>query len=130
MNSIVVRLLIVVFSYATSVLTAVYFGRVYDYLTPGSSGGSFIGTPDAWNWLVGYPLGTIFLLTLLMHTQGSKHVWWWNIITLTPMILFELLLDPLHIYLPVILGVVAWKLGNMANKALWKLAPGVMAKIG
>lgn len=130
MNFIIVRFLLVVFSYAVAILTAAYFGQFYDYLTPESSGGSFIGTPDAWNWLIGYPLGLIFLLTFLMHAQGRKHVWWWNVIALVPAIAFEILFDPLHIYFPIVLGVVAWWLGTMANKALWKLAPGFMAKLG
>ena len=125
-----IRLLVVVFSYLVTILSAVYFGMFYDYLAPGSSGGSFIGAPNAWNWLIGYPLGLIFLLTLLVHSFGGKHVWWWNILALVPAILFELFLDLSHIYLPLLLGFIAWVLGTLVNKTLWKLAPGVMAKIG
>src|SRR3990167_2133336 len=126
---IVVRMLLVVFSYLATIFSAVYFGALYNFLTPGFSGGTFIGAQSAWDWLIGYPLGLIFLLTFLLHAQGHKHVWWWVAIATSPAILFELWLDPLHIYFPIALALMGWGLGYLANKALWKLAPGVMAKI-
>ena len=127
---ILVRILLVVFSYMAMIFVAPYFGLMYEYFFPNAVGGTWIGAPSAWLWLIGYPLGLIFLLTFLMHFQGRRHVWWWNIIALAPAILFEVVLDPFHIYFPIILGVIAWRLGTLANKALWKRAPGVMAKIG
>lgn len=130
MNFIVVRLLLIVFSYSLTILTAVYFGALYTSIFPYASGGSFIGDPDTLKWIIGYPLGLIFLLTFLMHLQGRKHVWWWNIIALLPAIAAELLFDPLHLYFPIALGGIGWMLSTMANRMLRKLAPRFMAKLG
>src|SRR3989344_5455454 len=130
MNVIVVRLLLVVSSCLATIWTATYFGIFYKYLFPYISGGSFIGSQDACNWIIGYPLGLVFLLTFLMHVQGEKNVWWWIGVALIPAVLFEVLFDPLHLYVPIALGLLGWGLGYLANKTLWKLAPGMMAKLG
>ena len=71
----------------------------------------------------------IFFIVFLLIGFGSNHKLWWIGIALIPAILFEVLIDPLHIYFPIVLGLIAWGLGYLANKALWKLVPGVMAKI-
>ena len=129
MSTITMRLAIIFLSYVAAMFLAMYFGALYDYLVPGSSGGSFIGTQDSWNWIIGYPLGLVFVLTFLSHSQGGKHVWWWNIIALAPAILFETMFDPLHIYFPIVVGLIAWGLGVITNKTLRKLAPSFMARI-
>ncbi len=56
-------------------------------------------------------------------------MYWRTGIALISAFLFEVLIDPLHIYVPIILGDVAWGLGVLANKALWKIAPGLMTKL-
>src|SRR3989338_8772517 len=110
------RVLLITSSYALAVLAAPYFGLLYEYFFPGAVGGTWIGAPSAWLWLIGYPLALIFVLTFLLHLQSQKYIWWWNIIALAPAILFEIVLDPLHIYFPVILGAIACGLGMFTNK--------------
>lgn len=129
MNTMAIKLLLVVLAYILAIFVGVYFGVFYNYLFPSASGGSFIGDPDTLNWLIGYPLAVLFLLTFLMYAQGRKHVWWWVGVAAAPAILFEILLDPLHVYIPMILGLIASWLGTLANKALLKLAPKFMAKL-
>src|SRR3989344_1433638 len=123
MNIITLRLIFIVLAYIVAIFIGVFFGIAYNYLFPYASGGSFIGDPDTLDWLIGYPLAVIFLLTFFIHAHKGKHPWRWNIIALVPAILFEVLLDPVHIYVPIILGLIAWGLGHLANKVLWKLAP-------
>lgn len=74
--------------------------------------------------------GYIFFISLLLTSIGARMKYWWIGVALIPAALFEILIDPLHIYIPVILGLIACGLGTMVNKALWKLAPRFMAKIG
>ncbi len=83
----------------------------------------------ATEWFAGLPLAMIFLIVFSLNFAGGRNKWWWIIIPLLPAILFEIFIDPLHIYIPIILGLIAWGLGTMANKTLRKLAPSYMAKI-
>lgn len=124
------RLTLIGLSYIAALAVAYYLGLIYAYLFPKALVGGFIGDPDTLIWIAGYPIAVVFLLTLGTHALGGRHIWWWNIVPLVPVILFEFVLDPLHIYLPLSLGVIAWGIGKLANKALRKLTPGFMAKIG
>lgn len=124
-----VRLFLIVISYVFSyIFFARYFGNVYAYFFPEAISSSIVPSTIG-AWMVGIPLSTIFLLTLLIHASGKKHAWAWIIIPLLPAILFQIAFDILHLYVPLLLGVFAWWLGTVANKALWKLAPGFMARL-
>lgn len=70
-----------------------------------------------------------FFVTAFLTALGGRRKYWWIGISLIPAILFEVVLDPLHIYFPIILGVIAWGLGTMAHRVLTKLAPSFMAKV-
>lgn len=129
MRTAKLRLLIIFASYALSYFLAVYFGYIYAIFTSDSLGGSFIPS-DAAQWIVGLPLALIGFVIFLLHTVGGKNVWWWAGISLIPAILFEVFLDPFHIYIPALVGLIAWGLGTLANKTLTKLAPQFMAKMG
>jgi len=72
----------------------------------------------------------IFFITMFLTVLGGRHQYWWIGIFLVPAILFELTIDPLHIFFPIILGLIAWGLGTMANKTLQKLAPPRTSKHG
>lgn len=128
MTIVIVRLAIITLSYLGAVFVAIYFGNFYEYLFPTATSGGFIGDPDTINWIIGYPLAAIFIMTLLMHIFGGKRVWLWNLLALSPAILFEFI-DITHIYLPIILGAIAWILGVGTNKILRRFTPGFMAKI-
>lgn len=128
MKVIQTRLLLVVTSYILSYFLAWYFGYIYMVFSSSSLGGTFI-TPSVGQWLVGAPLALIVLITFLLNVIGGKNKWWWIIISLIPAILFEVFLDPFHVYIPALTGLIAWGLGTMAHKVLQKLAPSFMSKI-
>lgn len=71
----------------------------------------------------------IFFATILLTVLGGRYKYWWIGISLLPAILFEIAIDPLHIYFPIILGLIAWGLGTMAHKVLQKLYPSFISKI-
>ena len=118
----------VVVAYVVSYFVSPYFAQVYLVFSSSSLGGTFI-TPAAAEVIVGIPLGLTVLVVLLLTALGGKKQWWWIGIALIPAILFEVLIDLLHIYFPIILGLIACGLGMLAHKALQKLAPGFMTKI-
>ena len=129
MNIVLSRALLVGGSYVMAYYLASYFGVAYGTIFPEAlGGGSFIPTSAA-QWFAGLPLSVVFFVILFQMALGKKNVWWWIGIALVPAILFEVLLDPLHIYIPIVLGLMAWGLGKLANKMLWRFAPEVMAKL-
>ena len=77
-------------------------------------------------WL---PLTYIFFNILLFVNFEAKYKYIWIGISLLPALLFEVVVDPFHVYIPIVVGLIAWWLGTMANKALWKFVPSFMTKI-
>lgn len=129
MKITVVKILSVVVAYAISILLATPFGMLYDLFPATSLSGGFIGAPGTWEWIVGFPLAVIFTLTFLLHAHGARFKWHWNVLALAPVIIFEIGIDPLHIYIPSMLALIAWGLGTLAHKTLTKLAPQFMRRM-
>ena len=129
MKLIPARFIAIVLSFTLSYFIAFYFGILYGLLSSGSLGGSFVST-EAAEWIAGFPLALIFLVTFSIHMIGGRKIWWWTVIPLLPVIIFEVVFDPFHIYFPIILGLIAWGLGTLAHKTLKKLAPSFMGKMG
>ena len=129
MTLTVTRAGFVILSYVLAYYLSWYFGTLYISIFSDIIGGTGFFPGDVARSLVGMPAALIVLVVSCITTVGGKHKYWWIGVALIPAILFELLIDPLHIYFPIILGVIAWGLGTLANKALHKLAPGIMAKI-
>lgn len=100
-----------------SYFTANYFGLLYDNFTPGSLGDkSWIGTPEAWQSIIGIPFAFIFFLILLFKLFGSGERNKWIGWLLVPPFLFFASGDLKHIYLPVILATVAYGLAILFRK--------------
>lgn len=125
---IITRIIFIVLSYVLAHYLSWYFGSIYFGVFPGLLGGGFF-PDDAAKSFMGISLALVVLSTFSLTAVGGRSIYWWIGIALIPAILFEVLIDPLHIYFPIILGLIAWGLGHIANKTLKKLAPGVMAKI-
>ncbi|MDO8435507.1 MAG: hypothetical protein Q7S89_02385 [bacterium] len=130
MKVVLIWLLTIIAMYVLAYYVALYFGMAYGYLFPRSLGGGSLIPVAATEWIRGISLALIFLIVLSFNLLKGKKKWWWVAIATSPAILFELWLDPLHIYVPIILALIGWGLGTLANKTLLKVVPGVMAKIG
>lgn len=115
MRTLLVRLLIVFFSYAISYFLAGYFGYIYDALVPGSIGGTFISRDSA-QWLLGFPLAAISISAFLMLIAGGRNVVLWTFLSLIPAVLIAAVLDPLHLYIPATLALAAWFAGHTIGK--------------
>jgi len=127
MKSVTVQLSLVVVSYVLAYFLGAYFGSIYAFLFPASVTGSL---PDAAaNWLIGAPTALVVFIFFFLISVGGKYKYWWMGVFLIPSIWFYVQFDLLHIYFPVLLGLIAWGLGTLANKTLKKLAPSFMARI-
>lgn len=97
--------------------SAQYFGTTYDNFF--YTGSSWIGSEDSWNFIIGFPLSLIFFLVLLSYGwifKTKKAVLW----LISPLLLFELAADVRHIYIPVLLIVVAFGLNSLIRLIISK----------
>ncbi len=122
MNGAIKNILLLVVVLALSYFTAQYFGILYDYFIPGSLGDTaWIGTTSAWQSLIGTPFSYIFFTTLLFQSFGFGNRNKWTGWLLVPAMLFFASGDLKHIYLPIILGLIAWGLAILIQKIFFKI---------
>ena len=88
-----------------------YFGKFYGFFFPQNIGGSL--PTDFSEILLGTPLAYVFFLTLLFTAFGGKGraKYWWIGILLIPALWFEINFDLMHLYVPLILGILGWLIG-------------------
>lgn len=114
MNNFFKNIFLLIVVLVLSYFTAGYFGLAYDNLTPGSiAGGAWIGTDAAWQSIVGAPLAFIFFTILIFKSFGwgnaNKWIGW---LLILPSMLF-ISGDLKHIYLPIILAIIAFGLAKL-----------------
>ena len=119
MNNFIKNILLLVVVLILSYYTAIYFGVLYDIFTPGAlDSGAWIGTLKAWQAIIGFPFAYIFFTTLLFQTfaWGNRNKWtgW----LLAPAFLFFAAGDLKHIYIPIILALIAWIVAKLIGKLL------------
>src|SRR3989344_7877770 len=100
MNNFLKNILLLVGALILSYFTADYFGSFYNFMF--GSGGAWIGSEGSWNLIIGFPLSLIFFLTLFssvcVFKSKSSTLW-----LISPILLWESVVDIRHIYLPIIL---------------------------
>ncbi|OGH91986.1 MAG: hypothetical protein A2534_01095 [Candidatus Magasanikbacteria bacterium RIFOXYD2_FULL_39_9] len=104
----------------SSILFAVFFGRLYYYLGFSKGGGLFLSSNFFDDFINGLFPSYIFFLTLLFTAFGGTKKYWWIGIALIPAVLFEVAFDLQHIYFPVAVGLVGWLLGKGVNMLVEK----------
>lgn len=104
--SLVANIFSVVLVFLLSYLLSPFTGQVYDSVT-GSSGGSYINLSP----LVGLPISYIFFLLAIFVAFWGRHKYWWIGILIIPAVVFEVYFDFVHIYIPVIVGILGWIAG-------------------
>lgn len=115
MGTRVKSFILLIIALLLSYYTAVHVGALYTQLF--GEGGAWIGSEDSWNFIIGLPLSLIFFLTLIPATwvfkKTSSSFW-----LISPIILWEIVLDIRHIYIPIALIILALGLSTLLKKIL------------
>lgn len=104
-----------------SLLFASPLGNFYSYvfnIPPGFY--DFFIPPGFYDFFSGLVPAFIFFLTLLFTAFGGSKKYWWIGILLLPAVAFEVYFDLIHMYFPVLLGLLGWGIGFGINKLLSK----------
>lgn len=116
MNHIIKNILLLAVVLVLSYFTAVYFGSWYDKFSPQSDDSWFSLGKQQLIFLVGMPFAYIFFTTLLFQSFGFGNRNKWTGWLLVPALLFFASGDIQHIYLPILLGLIAFGLAFIIRK--------------
>lgn len=70
-----------------------------------------VGYETLSEYILGYVISYVFLITLLYTAFGKGKKYWWMGILLIPSLLFVILVDLSHIWFYILVGLVGWVLG-------------------
>jgi hypothetical protein len=116
------NLLLLIAVLVLSYLTATYFGSFYSYFSP-QTDGTLIGlSKEGLAFVAGLPFAFIFFLISIfcsLTPMGHKKIVGW---LLVPPFIFFGSGDITHIYLPIILALVAWGLATLLRKIFFRRA--------
>ena len=116
MNDFTKNILLLVATLVLSYFTAEYFGTWYDKFSPQSDDSLFSLTKQELIFLAGIPFAYIFFVTLLFRTFRFGNRNKWALWLLAPAFLFFASGDLKHIYLPIVLGLIALGLALLLRK--------------
>lgn len=123
MNNAIKNILLLVAVMVLSYFTATYFGTIYDFFSPQSDDSWFSFDKQALIFLAGLPFAYIFFIIILFKLFGSGNKNKWLGWLLVPPLLFFASGDLRHIYLPIILALIAWGLAILFRKVNIKGSP-------
>ena len=112
---------LIIIALVLSKITASFFGSVYHQFVP-LNDGSLLGLGnEALEFIAGFPFAYIFFTILLLKVfaEGNKKKWTGWLVA--PAALFFAMGDLKYIYLPIILGAIAWGLAKLVQKILVKI---------
>lgn len=115
MNTFIKNILLFAVAIILSYFTAEYFGSWYDRFSPQYDNTFGVGK-DLLISLVGGPFAYVFFITLLLKLFGSGNQNKWTGWLLVPPFLFFASGDLKHIYLPIILALIAFGLAALLRK--------------
>ena len=119
----------VIFAGLITYLLSTFAGSLYCEVIGGCSAGlASLDFTTAMGLLVGYFLFIPLILALL----GTSGRTWWAIGLILPILGLSIYIGVRSSQLVplIVIAAVGFLVGTLANKALWKFVPGVMAKIG
>ena len=116
MNNFIRNILLLVVALVLSYFTAEYFGTWYDKFFPQSDDSMFSLTKQELIFLAGIPFAYIFFTALLFQSFGFGNRNKWTLWLLAPALLFFASGDLKHIYLPIILALIALGLAVLLRK--------------
>jgi len=118
MNNFIRNILLLAAVLILSYFTAGYFGGIYDQFSP-QYGNSFLGIGRNTSiFIAGLPFAYVFFATSIFMSFGFGSKKKWTIWLLIPALLFWLFADIQHIYIPILLALVALGLALLIRKIL------------
>ena len=103
-KNIILLVAVLILSY----FTANYFGTWYDKFSPQYGGSFFNFSKESALFVAGIPVAYVFFTIFIFGLFGFKEKKNWIITLLIPPALLWLLGDKQHIYIPIILGLIAY----------------------
>ena len=117
MNNLIKNILLLIVALVLSYFTAQYFGGWYDKFSPLYDNTLGLGK-EALKFITGIPFAYIFFTTLLFQSFGFGNRNKWTVWLLVPPFLFFASGDIQHIYLPIVLGLIAFGIAILIRKVL------------
>lgn len=131
MNNFFKNFLILIAVLILSYFTAPYFGSLYDKFSP-QYDGSFLGVSKSFAvFVAGFPFAYVFFVPFLFELFGSVNKKKWSVWLLLPPMLLWISVDIYYIYLPSILGIIAFVLARFIRFIISKFKhpnPPMMVK--
>jgi|SRR3989344_228175 len=116
MSNFIKNLVLLIVVLVLSYFTAEYFGYVYNTFSPLYDRSFFPISEEGLVVIAGIPFAYIFFTTLLFQSFGFGNRNKWTGWLLVPPFLFFASGDLRHIYLPIILGLIAFGLARLIQK--------------
>jgi hypothetical protein len=116
MNNFFKNILLLLIALVLSYFAAHYFGFLYNKFSPGQLDGSWIGSRGSWQFIIGFPFAFIFFLVLIFCSFVPRNHKKWVGWLLAPAFIFYAAGDLIHIYLPVILALIALGIAIILRK--------------
>jgi hypothetical protein len=115
MKNVIKNILLLVAVFIISHYTASYFGLIYNYFSP-QHGSAFWG-PDKFGAItfVGSFLAYVFLVPFIFEIFGAGKKRIWMLCLLLPLALFWISADRYYIYVPIVLGIIAFAFAKLIN---------------
>lgn len=107
MKNKILSISLIIASLIVAYFCAKNFGAIYSNFF--YTGSSWIGTEGGWNFIIGFPLSLIFFFVFILYKsvfKSKKSILW----VISPIILFEMAVDIRHIYIPILLIIMAFGL--------------------
>lgn len=114
MNNFIKNILLLAVALVLSYLTAPYFGSIYNQMFPTELNSGWIGSSQSLEFIRGISLSLIPLLTIFtifIFKKKSSVLW-----LISPLLLWEIIVDVRHIYIPVTLALIALGLATFLRK--------------
>jgi len=116
MNNFIKNISLFVVVLVLSYFTAEYFGTLYDKFSPQYDDSFFSLTKQELIFLAGIPFAYVFFVIILFKTFAWGNRDKWTLWLLAPALLFFASGDLKHIYLPIVLGLIALGLATLLRK--------------
>jgi hypothetical protein len=112
MRKNIFSVLLITIAIILSYYAADFFGYIYDHLFPFELNSGWIGSSQSLQFVRGISLSLIFFITIFSYNWLFKK---WTLVLwfISPLLLWEAVVDLKHIYIPILLVIIAFALAKL-----------------